>query len=115
MVKVILSNVKKFFRVFSTSKALYSCGLFFDTKFFISVTLGKWSASSAHYSGSFLVDTHYLTWNFICSYGYARSGVTALSSGHLFYELRLLVEFSEISFALIHACHCRIPEADSSR
>ena len=29
----------------------------------------------------------------------------ALSSGHLFYELRLLVEFSEISFALIHACY----------
>ena len=26
----------------------------------------------------------------------------ALRSGHLFYELRLLVEFSEISFTLIH-------------
>ena len=26
----------------------------------------------------------------------------ALSSGHFFHELRLLVEFSEISFALIH-------------
>ena len=31
--------------------------------------------------------------------------MTALSSGHLFYELRLLVEFSEISFALIHTCY----------
>ena len=31
--------------------------------------------------------------------------MTALSSGHLFYELRLLVEFSQISFALIHACY----------
>ena len=30
--------------------------------------------------------------------------MTALSSGHLFYELRLLLEFSEISFTLIHAC-----------
>ena len=78
---------------------------FFDTKFLISVTFGKWYASSAHYSGSFLVDTHYLKWNLICSSGYTRSGVTALSSGHLFYELRLLVEFSEISFALIHACY----------
>ena len=31
--------------------------------------------------------------------------MTALSGGLLFYELRLLVEFSEISFALIHACY----------
>ena len=31
--------------------------------------------------------------------------MTALSSGHLFYELRLLVEFSEMSFTLIHACY----------
>ena len=31
--------------------------------------------------------------------------MTALSTGHLFYELRLLVEFSEISFALIHVCY----------
>ena len=31
--------------------------------------------------------------------------MTALSSGHLFYELRLLVEFFEISFTLIHACY----------
>ena len=30
-----------------------------------------------------------------------------LSSGHLFHELRLLVEFSEISlnFAVIHVCY----------
>ena len=28
----------------------------------------------------------------------------ALRSGHLFYESRLLVEFSEISFTLIHVC-----------
>ena len=78
---------------------------FFDTKFLTSVTFGKWYASSAHYSGSFLVDTHNLKWNFISCYGYTRSGMTALSSGHLFYELRLLVRFSEISFALIHACY----------
>ena len=31
--------------------------------------------------------------------------MTALSSGHLFHELRVLVEFSEISFALIHVCY----------
>ena len=31
--------------------------------------------------------------------------MTALSSGHLFYKLMLLVEFSEISFALNHACY----------
>ena len=62
---------------------------FFYTKFLISVTFGKWYASSAHYSGSFLVDTHNLKWNFI----FTRSGMTALSSGHLFYDLRLLVEF----------------------
>ena len=31
--------------------------------------------------------------------------MTARSSGHLFYELRLLVEFFEILFALIHACY----------
>ena len=31
--------------------------------------------------------------------------MTAVSGGLLFYELRLLVEFSEISFALIHACY----------
>ena len=31
--------------------------------------------------------------------------MTALISGHLFHELRLLVEFSEISFALIHVCY----------
>ena len=31
--------------------------------------------------------------------------MTALSSGHLFYELRLLVEISEISFAFTHACY----------
>ena len=31
--------------------------------------------------------------------------MTALSSGHLFYGLRLLVEFFEISFTLIHACY----------
>ena len=29
----------------------------------------------------------------------------ALRSGHLFYELRLLVEFSEISFTLIHVSY----------
>ena len=29
----------------------------------------------------------------------------ALRSGHLFYELRLLVEFSEISFTFIHVCY----------
>ena len=29
----------------------------------------------------------------------------ALRSGHLFYESRLLVEFSEISFTLIHVCY----------
>ena len=28
-----------------------------------------------------------------------------LRSGHLFYELRLLVEFSEISFTLIHVSY----------
>ena len=78
---------------------------FFDTKFLISVTLGKWYASSTHYSGSFLVDTRNLKWNFISCYGYTRSVMTALSSGHLFYELRLLVEFFEISFTLIHACY----------
>ena len=49
------------------------------------------------------MDTHYLKWDFICSSGYTRSGVTALSSGHLFYEVRSLVEFCKISFALIHA------------
>ena len=33
----------------------------------------------------------------------------ALRSGHLFYELRLLVEFSEISFTLIHVSYlCNI-------
>ena len=31
--------------------------------------------------------------------------MTALSSGHLFYELRLLGESCEISVALIHACY----------
>ena len=31
--------------------------------------------------------------------------MTVLSSGHLFHELKLLVEFSEISFALMHVCH----------
>ena len=31
--------------------------------------------------------------------------MTGLISGHLFHELRLLVEFSEISFALIHVCY----------
>ena len=31
----------------------------------------------------------------------------ALRSGHLFYELRLLVEFSEISFTLIHVSYLR--------
>ena len=31
--------------------------------------------------------------------------MTALSSGHLFYELRLLVESCEISIALIHVCY----------
>ena len=36
--------------------------------------------------------------------------MTALSSGHLFYELRLLVEFSEIAFALIHACSLKCNE-----
>ena len=41
--------------------------------------------------------THYKEWNSICSCGYTRSGMTALISGHLFHELRLLVEFSEIS------------------
>ena len=30
-----------------------------------------------------------------------------LRSGHLFYELSLLVEFSEISFTLIHASYFR--------
>ena len=105
VVKVIFSNIKKFCRVFCTSKALYSLlsGFFLDTKFLFSVTLDKWYASSAHYSGSFLADTHYPKWNFICSYGYTRSGVMALSTGHLFYELRLLMEFSEISFALMLA------------
>ena len=29
----------------------------------------------------------------------------ALRSGHLFYELRLLVEFSEISFTFIHVSY----------
>ena len=29
----------------------------------------------------------------------------AFSSGHFFYELRLLVEFSEISFTLIHVSY----------
>ena len=29
----------------------------------------------------------------------------ALRSGHLFYELRLLVEFPEISFTLIHVSY----------
>ena len=94
---------KEVFLGFSVQVKLSTVGSFFWTQFLISVTLGKWYASSAHYSGSFLVDTHYLKWNFICSYGYTRSGVTAL--GHLFYELRLLVEFSEISFALIHVCY----------
>ena len=73
---------------------LSTVGGFFWTHFLISATFGKLYAPSAHHSGSFLVDTHYLKWNFICSSGYTRSGVTALSRGHLFYELRLLVEFS---------------------
>ena len=104
--KSLFSNIRKFFRAFCTSKALlYSLWLFFDTKFLISVTLGKWYASSTHYSGSFLVDTHNLKCNFVCSIWATRSGVTTLSSAHLFYELRLLAEFSEISFALIHACY----------
>ena len=52
------------------------------------------------------MDTYYQEWNFICPYEHMRSGVTALSSGHLFHELRvLLVEFSKISFALIHVCY----------
>ena len=36
--------------------------------------------------GTFLVDTHYQQWNFICSYGYMRSEVTALSSGQFFLQ-----------------------------
>ena len=51
------------------------------------------------------MDTHYQEWNFICSYGYTKSGATALCSGHLFRESRLLVQFSEISFALMHVCY----------
>ena len=96
---------KEVFLGFSVQVKLSTVGGFSWTQFLISVTLGMWYASSAHYSGSFLVDTHYLKWNFTCSSGYTRSGVTAFSSGHLFYELSLLVEFSEISFALIHVCY----------
>ena len=50
------------------------------------------------------MDTHYKEWNSICSCGYMRSGMTMLISGQLFHELRLLVEFSKISFTLIHVC-----------
>ena len=109
MVKAIFLILKKFCSVFNTSKTLYSllCGFFYDTKFLISVNLCKWYASSAHYSGTFLVDVHYLKWNFICSSGYTRSGVTALSSGHLFYELRLLV--SRIFRNLIRINLCLLP------
>ena len=96
---------KEVFLGFSAQVKLSTVGGFFWIHFLITVTFGKWYAPSAHHSGSFLVDTHYLKWNFISSSGYTRSGVMALSSGHLFYELRLLVEFSEISFALIHFCY----------
>ena len=48
------------------------------------------------------MDTHYKEWNSIYSCGYMRSGMTVLISGQLFHELRLLVEFSKISFTLIH-------------
>ena len=51
------------------------------------------------------MDTHYKEWNSICSCGYMRSGMTVLISGQLFHELRLLVEFSKISFTLIHVCY----------
>ena len=50
------------------------------------------------------MDTHYKEWNSICSCGYMRSGMTMLISGQLFHELRLWVEFSKISFTLIHVC-----------
>ena len=50
------------------------------------------------------MDIHYKEWNSICSCGYMRSGMTMLISGQLFHELRLLVEFSKISFTLIHVC-----------
>ena len=51
------------------------------------------------------MDTHYKEWNSICSCGYMRSAMTVLISGQLFHELRLLVEFSKISFTLIHVCY----------
>ena len=51
------------------------------------------------------MDTHYKEWNSICSCGYMRSGMMVLISGQLFHELRLLVEFSKISFTLIHVCY----------
>ena len=97
---------KEVFLGFSVQVKLSTVGSFFWTQFLIIVTLGKWYASSA---GSLLrffpngyplpeMELHLLLWA-------TRSGVTALSSGHLFYELRLLVEFSEISFALIHVCY----------
>ena len=54
-----------------------------------------------------MVGTHYKEWNSICSCGYTRSGMTALISGHLFHELRLLVEFSEISRIRINPCLLR--------
>ena len=40
------------------------------------------------------MDTHYQEWNFICSYGYTRSGVMALVD--TFHELRLPVEKSHL-------------------
>ena len=105
MVKAFIFKYKGFsgFSVQVKLFTVYFVDFFLDTKFLLSVTLEKWYACSAHYSGSFLVDTHYLIWNFICSYAYTRSGVMALSSGHLFYDLRVLVEFSAISFALMLA------------
>ena len=51
------------------------------------------------------MDTHYQEQNFICSCRYMKSGMMALISGRLFHELRLLVKFSKISFALIHVCY----------
>ena len=51
--------IKKSCRVFCKSSLESTLWKFSDTKLLITVTLGKWYASSALYRGTFLVDTHY--------------------------------------------------------
>ena len=100
MVKLIFSIIrKKFCRVFCTSK-LFT--VYFVTFFLhkVSHKCNSWQVVCFFSSllRHFLVDTHYQEWSFICSYGYTRSG-------HLFYQSRLLEEFSEISFTFIHVSY----------